>query len=390
MKKNIRSLIRQLGLSAAIVIFSFTLTVTTALCQEATKKIEKESSPKTGDTGSNRKKNGKQSQEKAKLRISWFPSWPTPSFDWGLNPIVGFGARADSTESIETTTVVSELGLQLDLRGVPLVVGNPGLYLNPSTAYATGNMYSIVKSGDETHEVNSNFDRDWIRANFLIYWKFYRHILGITRGKIAFSGDVDRQTQSLNILNDMGVRILSFISSHLTLNYLTVYDEDLSKPRFAENDHWFHINIGFNVLDSFLNFGPGYSETDVYGQSGDDWRKTNSGTTKYFLALGGMDFFWKFKLNARAKYVFDAIGQFDGTIAKTDLPTHNVSEPASLATLPADSLEYDVFIGAKQIIGGLGFGWKYYVLMLNYQEQGDKERETLTDQGYTITYSLTF
>ncbi|NQU65827.1 MAG: hypothetical protein HQ517_16325, partial [SAR324 cluster bacterium] len=146
----------------------------------------------------------------------------------------------------------------------------------------------------------------------------------------------------------------------------------------------------FDVLNSHLNFGPGYTDVNLFGQSGNDWLKTNSGKTEYFLAIGGMDFFWKFKLDARAKYVFDSIGQFDGTVAKTDLPTDNISDPGSLATLPNDSLEYDFFIGAKQIFGGLGFGWKYYVLILNYQEQGDKKRETLTDQGYSVTYSLSF
>ena len=71
-------------------------------------------------------------------RSDWLPDWPASSFNWGLQPIVGFRRTVDDGADGKTTTDTSELGLSLGLKHIPIVPGNPGFNLSLEPGYTTG------------------------------------------------------------------------------------------------------------------------------------------------------------------------------------------------------------------------------------------------------------
>lgn len=322
------------------------------------------------------------------LSSYWFPPWLPYRMIFSLQPILGAGVSSDSVGGVNTTRVMSEFGAAIGVNAISLVSGNPGLYVSPEIAYAVGTDNRETEVDGNKTEEDSSFTRRLIGADFHILYYFYRHILGIKFGKLEYSGDLDDEVNTFSLYNDFGFLILPFLSAHLSLDYLTIYESKMSDPMHEEKDHWVHASVFFEFLNSNLDFGPGFTMIDVYSKTNNEWNKVTSGQSDYFLAKGRMDLFWKLYFSASAKYVYNAPKEYNGDIAKMHLPVSDVSDPKAYTTIPEDSMEYDIFIGGHNLIGGLGFGWKYHEMIFNYNEKDGKERSSKKDQGYTVSYTL--
>ncbi|MBF0443515.1 MAG: hypothetical protein HQK54_16530 [Oligoflexales bacterium] len=348
------------------------------------------------------KKQNREGEDQEKRESMFFPPWPTLSFDWGLSPIVGFGMRrgstnvtatagaATSTVTADTVTTTSEAGLGLSLNGIPVIPGNPGLYLAAKGALAYGSEYSKIESPLVSSELRSNFTRSWLGGDFIGLFSWYRHTLGAASGRIEYNGDRKDILQSFNILNDFGVLVLPFLSTHLTANYLTAYEKKMSRPYFTQNDLWLHADMRFNFMDFHLDLGPGTTLIGLYEEQGDAWKRTASGSVNYFRSLFGLHLIWKLYANASMKYVYDAFSEMTSSYTDRRLPADNVSNPENLLSMPEDSVEYNFFIGARKLIGPVGFGWQRQILIFNLNEKNGTKKETREDDGYTVTIDISF
>jgi hypothetical protein len=102
-----------------------------------------------------------------------------------------------------------------------------------------------------------------------------------------------------------------------------------------------------------------------------------------------MQLFWKIHMAAQAKYIVSTdLKASDDTTDFIQLPYQGVNATKDIQTMPDDSLDASLFIGASDIIGGFGMGWYYNRQELNMSEKDGKSRVVTTQQGYTLSYSL--
>lgn len=327
---------------------------------------------------------------------SWFfPPWGAPQFDWIIHPAAGFKAENDKTTTFERQSASTELGLRFAMNGVPIVSGNPGFYLKPQVGYAAGTYNTKLKPvGGSEVKSNGNFTRYFYGTDTVLLLKSFKNTFGVTAGTLKYSGDRTDTFHSLNFLEDVGILILPNLSTHLTLDYITAYENRFSKPTIQERDHWLHLKVFFDYFNINFDMGPGFSTVDLWATDASGNRsKIGDGTTNYFLTLFNMDLYWKLGLSARINYVYDAPNfnaAASSLVAESRLPTQSLNDPQAISTLPDDSLDSQFFIGARNLYAGLGVGYNYHVLQLNYSEKGGRKRQTYRDQGISVTYDVAF
>ncbi len=325
----------------------------------------------------------------------WFPNWQPPSFDWILHPAAGFKAENDKTSAYTRASASSEIGLRLALNGVPIVSGNPGFYLKPQAGYAAGTYNTKMKpTGGKEQSQSGSFSRYFYGTDLNLYLGFYKHTLGVTAGTLQYSGDRTDAFHSLSILNDFGFLLLRNLSTHLTLDYVTAYEDSYSKPTIQEKDHWLHLKVFFDYFNINFDTGPGFSTVDLWGKDATGNRiKVGDGQTNYYLTLFSMDLYWKLGLSARVNYVYDA-PQFNAAaselVAGNRLPTQSLNDAQAISTLPDDSMDSQFFLGARNLYAGLGIGYNYHLLQLNYSEKDGRKRQTYRDQGLSVVYDVAF
>ena len=322
---------------------------------------------------------------KDKIKSAMFPNWGTPEFSWYLDPIIGLRFTKNTNDTGTTDTVTSEIGAAIGLNGVPVIPLNPGLFLSPSVGKAWGSVDS--KFGGETTSVKYQRTFGALQFTVPIYW--YRHTLKISRGVKEYSVDTFSKLQSFSVMNDFAVLFVPWISGHLTHTYLKAFQNKFSEPALLENDYWLHGRFATSILSFYIDLGPGFTVTKEYSLADGTHQEVANGQIDYFKFLTGLHLFWKFGMTGQAKYIYKTTDNNLGQYASQLLPDEGLNKPRE-QSMPEDSLAASLFLGARNIIAGLGFGWQYNLQILNMSEKDGKKKETTKDQGYTFTYDVSY
>ena len=318
---------------------------------------------------------------------AWFPSWQPDGFDWMIQPIIAFKYTQGVNETTGTTrTSTAEGGLAAGLMGIPVVPGNPGFTVGPRAGIAYGYSNSVVKAaGTNATTQGSHYRRQWAGLDNAFYFKMFRYGLNLTRGELLVAEQKDRRIQSFRADNDFGLLLRSWWSGHYSLNHARAYNSGFSTPFLIENDHWLHTRFSINLLDFVFDLGPGFTDVVAWDFAGKE--KTGSGNVNYFLLKTRLNPFWKLVGEGVGKYAINATQKRLGLYASERLPEDDLNEPSSLA-MPEDSFLGSMFFGVKDIVFGIGIGWRYNIQILNLAKKGDTERETTRDHGLGLYYDV--
>ncbi len=346
------------------------------------------------DTTENPQSPASKSDEKTEVKPSselsesaWLPSWQPDSFDWMLQPIIAFKYTQGVNENTGTTrTTTAEGGLAAGLVGIPLVFGNPGYTVGPKAGVAYGYSNSIVTAkGAAEKSQGYHYRRQWAGIDNSLYLKSFRYALNLTRGELVIAEQKDRRIQSFRADNDFGLLLRSWWSVHYSLNHVRAYSSGFSTPFLVENDHWLHMKVRFDLLDFVFDIGPGFTAVTAWELTGKE--QTGTGNVNYFLLKTRFNPFWKIVGESVGKYALDATQKRLGLYASERLPEDDLNEPATLA-MPEDSFLGSMFFGVKDLIFGVGVGWRYNIQILNLAKKGDSERETTRDHGLGLYYDV--
>ena len=334
------------------------------------------------DSVSTLARKAKKRKRSAKSNSHLFPDWPTPSFGWGLSPVLGFRYRSVTTKEGGTKDeTTSEIGGMGHLRGIPLIPGNAGWYIEPDVGYVLGRVDLL--DAEEGQLEDYTYKRGWAGVDNQILLGFYKHTLGINRGSKIFEKGFADRIDTLRLKNDFGFLILPFFSSHYTNKYLWLYQGGWGEtPSLTENDNWVHGRLFTGFMSFFLDVGPGvtFLEEDLD-------LVTNRARTDYVLAKSQLIPFWKLTLMARAKYYFNSTGDEFGSYASANIPDEGLHDPPDLGA-PEDSMSVSTLVGLPNLFLGLGIGWRYNLLVLNLSKKHNRERETYKNHGFVVTFSL--
>ncbi len=322
--------------------------------------------------------------------VKFFPNWPTPKFNYGAAPIIGMKYQVDSDENSTSRTVQSEIGLMGYVSGIGLWPGNPGLYLKPELGYVWGRVdgETDVAGESQATKIDETYQRSWGGVTFTVPIHFYRHQTQIKVGRKVFEKTSSNNLYSFTLVNDFGVLILDWLSTHFTHTLLQTMQKKFSATPFSEEqDYWLHTRLFTDFLNFYADFGPGFTLIDrTFNQDSANERQVN-GRVDYLLLKSGLNPFWKLYLAGHIKYVYDSDEQEIGSDAGTRLPDQDLYD-APIVAMPKDSLYASAVIGVDRLIGGLGVGWRYNVQILNMSEQNNTQRERTEDNGLIVSYSL--
>ena len=130
---------------------------------------------------------------------------------------------------------------------------------------------------------------------------------------------------------------------------------------YKESDNWLHASIFFDLMNFQLDAGPGFSNATQY--SSIDFTEEATGETSYFPAKANANVFWKIGFDAQARYIFNSQG-FQPNNNISQLPTQALNDPSVITALPSNSWDIYGFLGARNIVFGLGFGYQYTMKIL--------------------------
>jgi hypothetical protein len=316
-----------------------------------------------------------------------FPDWSVEPFDWFASPVIGFQLNTLDNDSGTVRTTTLEGGLMAGLEGISVMPGNPGLTWGVGAGAAWGYATSVLSDSGDDRKSSLHYQRKWGGISATYYYKFFRYKLGLSKGRLNFSEFPDDLVQSFKVNNDFGFLIKNWISAHYTLNYLKAYKDKFDSPFLLETDNWVHTRFFTDVMDFVFDVGPGFTQTTAYDIEGES--EIAKGTTNYFLIKTQMTLFWKVVGVGLGKYAYESSEKFLGTYATTRLPEDQLNEPSTLS-IPEDSFQGSFFLGIKDIMFGVGAGWRYNIRVLNASGKNDTERETTKDQGFGLYYEVRF
>lgn len=324
-------------------------------------------------------------KDKAKPAENFFPPWPTDKFEFSLGPIIGARARQTEYAGARYDTLSSEIGLGARVRGIPLIPSNPGLSLEPYASYTWGNRTQKLKTAELSETDSSGFQRFWYGMLARIYYKSFRYSLDLGRGKLLYDDAQFVDIQSTRIINDFGLLILPFLSSHYTLTLFSVKEGQTNHESIKELDQWLHARMAFVPMSFSLDLGPGQTQIQYSGQLQPlgPWQNLGTVSTSYLKAITSFNIIWKLGASGSAKYILSANKLDAPDLEISQLPNESLSENNSLSILPKGSLEASAFLGIHNLVGGFGIGWQLYYLELNI---GANNKHISRDQGLVLSF----
>ncbi len=317
-----------------------------------------------------------------------FPDWPTTEFDWFVAPIIGVkfaSTEVDGKAKRSDTTI--EGGLAAGLIGIPVPAGNPGAALAPDVGAAYGYNHSSTKRVDG-HELatDSHYRRHWLGTAATFYAHYFRYRLNVRLGELAALEAPHTTIHSLGVGNDFGVLILPWVSQHYTVNYLRGYLNN-DKKFLEDFDHWLHTRLFFTFMSTVCDFGPGFTQTWEYNS--ESGKPLAAGHSNYLLVRAGFNPVWKLVADGQFKYIYDSDDSRLGLYAGMRLPEDELSTPNTLS-MPEDSFMGSLFLGVKDIVFGIGAGWRTNIQVLNVNRHHGADNTTTRDQGFGLYYELRF
>jgi len=330
----------------------------------------------------------KKRKKRLKSKVSgWFPNWGTEPFDYSISPILGFKYTKVTTEEGVTDTATSEIGLALGVKGINLQKDDPTATIGTEVGYAVGKIITNNRVG--VLEVDDlNYSRKYGNISLTVPVKAYRHVLTFSRGRKDFNEGTPKLIQSFGVTNDMGLKLKSWTSTHLTHTYLRVFSEKFDEQYFDSNDYWAHQLLSFKPFSTTLDFGPGVTNEREFATVGEEHSEISRGTANYFKANYSMNLIWKIGFSASGKYIISSTEQPSESFARLDLPEDSVYAPRS-TPMPKDSLVATSLFGIPNLFAGFGLGWVYNLQILNLSEKEDTQRVTTKDNGFRLFFNFT-
>jgi hypothetical protein len=313
-----------------------------------------------------------------------FPDWPAPKFAFSASPVVGFQYKENSVSDV--SVFMAEAGIRLGVQGIPLHAGNPGLYVEPYAGYAIGQTFVTQKVGDTR---TGTYHRPWGGIRVPLLLKFYRHTLDVNYSQIK--GELLDTRRVFGVVSDSGFLILPFFSGHYTMSYEKSAAQSMDDVLSTTYDQWFHAHFFTHFLNAYLDLGPGVTFRKTYREP--DLPSTSilavegNSTTTYAKAVGGFDIVPNFVgAELQSKYVLSS--QTEGTVTYDSArsPAEYLGAAERKLGLPDDYLYASAFLGLKNVIGNISFGWRYNVDVANAMERNGV-RNTQTSTGFGVHYS---
>ena len=314
----------------------------------------------------------------------WLPDWPTPPFGWSVSPVAAFKyGLEESPLGGRMQVSTAEGGVSGSINYIPIVTGQPGWWVSPFA----GTGFGYVKvTGDDVSDLY-HYQRSWIGFQNRVMFGPLKYDLAITRGRLDYPEKRDWLTQDFGIGNDFGVLLLDWLSAHYTLNYHRSFHNQFDLPFLSEYDNWVHARSKFKVMDLVVDIGPGLTLSKAWEPDSEDL--ITEGITRYVKSTVDFDLWWGLGGTGMAKYAFDSSQSRLGKYDRRRLPMEELNQSPTV-TMPEDSFQGSLFLGFKEIIFGIGFGWRYNIEVYSFGGRHDRERETTTDQGFGFYKEVRF
>lgn len=315
----------------------------------------------------------------------WLPDWPAPPLGWSVAPVAAFKyGLEDSPRGGRMQVSTAEGGVMGSINYIPVVAGQPGWWVSPFA----GTGFGYVKvTGTDVSDLY-HYQRTWIGFQNRVMFGPLKYDLAITRGRLDYPEKRDWLTQDFGVGNDFGVLLLDWLSAHYTLNYHRSFHNQFDLPFLSEYDNWVHARSKFKIMDLVVDVGPGLTKSKAWEQ--DSENLVGEGITRYVKSTVNFDLWWGLGGTGLAKYAFDSsenrlVGVFD----RRRLPMEELNQSPTV-TMPEDSFQGSLFLGFKEIIFGIGFGWRYNIEVISFGGRHDRERETTTAQGFGFYKEVRF
>ena len=340
----------------------------------------RDASPDKTSQGDSTGKSSKKSSQGASKHL--FPSWGQRSFRLALDPVAGYRQSTLKNDVGTIDRVETEGGIAGGLYNINIIPGNPGLSLTPYAGYTWGYRRESYGGLLDSDAQDSGFTRLWYGLEGAFTYRWFKETVGLEKGDIRYDTDFDR-VQSNLVWLDSGILILPFLSGHYKYTYRNIFRDNQDEQYYKESDNWIYASIFFDLMNFQLNLGPGFSNATQY--SSVDFTEIATGQTSYFLARAHADIVWKIGLSAQARYIFSA-ADFQPSPDVSQLPTQGLNDPSVITSLPTNSWDIYAFVGARNILFGLGFGYQYTLKILDYGDAVGEQRDQ--NQGYVVTFDF--
>lgn len=327
----------------------------------------------------------------------FFPDWPAPKLDFSVSPVLGVQFTHENKRALDITTSTQtlELGVQGGLYGVPLVQGNPGLYIEPFAGYVYGMVNrssSVTSTSEEAKENakaltgNGSYNRFFGGASAPIYYNALRQTFKLAAGTVA--SDFVEEQNSLQFKSDTALLVVPFVSTHYTYSASNLYGATYDKRTYTEHDNWLHARIFTTFLDAYFDFGPGYTQSRMWSATPGIAHADVNFT--YLRGRTGMEFFSWLVGDAEVKYIIMSDKLPAAEVVRARFPTESLNVPSSPLSPPVDSVLVTAFLGVPNVFGGVGIGWRYDLQIYSFSEKNGASKEVKSDSSIGIVARATF
>ena len=305
-----------------------------------------------------------------------FPKWQRPGLGIILNLQGGQVQTSDFSGLSISDNAIFEFNGIAGLRNLPIIPGNPGLYISPEIAYGKG---FRVSEGFDTER----YDRWWYGGSVTALNGPIKLSLGVHQGIVDWASSSIDDSKVIQGSGNIGVRIIPLLNIHNDMVMRVYYSDEFKDPTSREFNNWLYAHTRMRLFNLSIKAGPGVKFVTFYNES-----SKNKGSLSYGKVQGSADIFWKLGMDMHGNYVFnDSLSSFQDRSVSDQLPLQTSNSGAEDVILPKDTLDYTFFIGARNLFDGLTVGWKYNIRILNALER-DGDKQVSKEHGVHFTYSL--
>ncbi len=198
-----------------------------------------------------------------------FPDWNPPKFKLLVRPVGGQSFYKDPLSGDDVR--ITEVGIGMQVKNIPIIPGNPGLVFSPAGTYAYG-LYN--QSGEGTDD----FSRFWVGATAHLYFNSLRFKFGGYVGKWRQRSDDTADFETNLHSYQAGVALKVNKKNHIAwdADYRRQFTLEFDLPTLTEIDQWLYWDASMKFLKMHLRFGPGVKSTRIFDPPGEEIDKGNA------------------------------------------------------------------------------------------------------------------
>gem|GEM_PF-5073112 len=202
--------------------------------------------------------------------VFWkFPDWNPPSFKLAIRPVGGQSFYKDPLSGDDIR--ITEVGLGMQVKNIPLIPGNPGFTISPAGTYAYG-LYN--QSGEGTDD----YSRYWVGANAHLYFNSLRFKFGgyIGTWRQSSSNTTEFENNLHSYQAGVALRVNQRHYIAWDADYRRQFNLEFDLPSLTEIDQWLYWDASLKLLNMHLRIGPGIKSTRIFTPSGEELDKGNA------------------------------------------------------------------------------------------------------------------